>query len=220
MSVCAKFSYRGVEFHILASAEDKDHPRGYDFGQSIEGRILKELSELSFEEDTDERDDKEEERLGELTRLAEEASLPLIRKLGPAVPLPQPRTIQELLYPEIQGLQILTEASRLTARKIDSYTPQDNHPPISELKLSKQGGLGPTIPVFKASDVVLGKRLQSFVWSVNVSGEKMICKVSTGSFFNIVGDELATYQKLRKAAATSSHELRAPELKGMYPKKP
>jgi len=210
-----RFKYQGVEFHVLASAEDKDHPVGYDFEQSIEGKILQELGDLEWEDDMDGRDETMNALQHQLLRLAEEAAFPLIRELGPDVPVPEPRTLQEQLYPQIHVLQILTENGTLAAHRLEGYPLRDRHRPIPESKLQEQGGLGPDIPVFNASHIVMGERIQRWVWLVDVAGEKMICKVSAGSFFNIIGDELATYQKLEKAKV-SFPELRVPELKGKY----
>lgn len=136
----------GVQFYILASAVNKDHPADYYFGQSIRGKILQELDEFEFEDDTDEKQEKMDRLHHELFRPAEEASFPPMRELGPAVPLPEPQTMQELLYPKINVLQIPTENGRLTAHKLESYPTRDIHRPVPESKLLEQGGLDLYIP--------------------------------------------------------------------------
>jgi hypothetical protein len=212
-SIVINFSYKGVAFHVLASADDKDHPPGYDIEGSIEGEIVEDLDDLAYDDETEEKDQKRHRLHCELTSLAEEACISLMRELGPATPLLEPRTLQEWLYPESHVLQILTENGTLVGRKLDSYELPDRHPPIPEAKLLEMG-LEITIPVFKPSEVVLGPRLQSLVWRVTVHGQDMICKASRHFFQDAICDELATYNKLRKHEAASSNELRIPELKG------
>lgn len=155
-----------------------------------------------------------DEIYGELARLAEEASFPLMRELlGLAAQEPEPEswTMQELLYRETHVLQILTgENGKLFALAIDInwYLPRDRHPPISESELSGLGGLDLVTPVFGASDIVLPGRVQNLVWFAIVSGEKSICKVwSAGGLFSDVGRELAAYQQISRVAATSEESL-------------
>ena len=94
-SVIINYSYNGATFHVLASAGNKDHSPGYNFDRSIEGKILEKLSDLGCDDDTDERNQKMHQCHCELTRLAEDACLSLMRELGPGAPLPEPRTLQE-----------------------------------------------------------------------------------------------------------------------------
>ena len=71
-----------------------------------------------------------------------------------------------------------------------------------------------TLPVFDASQIVLGPRLQALVWRVTIDGEEMICKVTIDVFGDSVSEELETYLKIRKAGTIDG--LRVPELKGAF----
>lgn len=53
------------------------------------------------------------------------------------------------------------------------------------------------IPVVHASQVVLVRPLQNFVWRVTVGGEDMVCKTSIDIFKHAIDDELAAYLRIR-----------------------
>lgn len=214
-SVIIDYSHNGVTFHVLVSCNEEELPTGYDLDNSIEGKILLRMDDLSYgtpSEETSEQIDKEIDRLqDDLIKLVSDACFILIQELAPATPPPEAQTLQDYLYPEAYTLQVLTKDQKLASHRLHDYAPPDGHPPISEDKLRAMD-LDGDIPVFNSSQVVLGQRLQSLVWKVDVDGELMLCKVtSKAHFWNSLSDELATYQKIRRAG----EELLVPELKGM-----
>ncbi|KAK4041378.1 hypothetical protein C8A01DRAFT_14839 [Parachaetomium inaequale] len=219
-SVVFSYAYNGVWFSVLAASPDDEAggeailSAGYKFDQSIEGKFLIQLSNLQWGEFDAARDAQSEHLENELAKLGGNACLPLMRELAP-VPIPEPRTLQEQLYPQTYTLQILTEDGKLTCRQLDSYAGlTERHPPVAEDKLRVMGlGAEPTInvPVVKASQVVLVRRLQSFVWLVKVGEADMVCKTSLDTFWNSIGEELEAYLKIRAAGV----EPRVPELTGI-----
>jgi hypothetical protein len=186
----------------------------YKFDESIEGKVLAEISDLSMGQ-FDEARDKATERLeDQLAELAADACLSTMQQLAPTL-IPDPQILERYLYPETYILQILTnfERNRLTCQTLDGYTGiSERHPPVSEEKLREMGlDLETTdISVINSSRVVLGRRLQGLVWKVTVDGEEMICKTSIDIFEHPIERELETYLKVRSAGV----ELRIPELKG------
>jgi hypothetical protein len=223
-SVLFRYAYNGIFFSVLAASPDDEAggealtPTGYDFEQSIEGKFLIKLSDLQWGEFDAARDAQSEDLENELAKLAGDACLPLMRKLAP-VPFPEPRTLQEWLYPQTYILQILTKDGKLICRQLDSYAGlTERHPPVAEDKLRAMGlsleqpGTN-VVPVVKASEVVLVRRLQNFVWLVKVGEKDMVCKASLDTFWNPIGEELEAYLKIRAAGV----ELRVPELKGPSP---
>jgi hypothetical protein len=149
MSALIFYSFRGLRFTVLANADESEIPPGYDFGQSVEGKILTRLSDLTWGEDTEDKDERSRYLERELANLAANACLPIMQKLAPPAdsPRPEPRTLQEYLYPETYALQILTEGDRLACRRLDGYRIPDKHPPIPEAKLQEIGLDSDTIPV-------------------------------------------------------------------------
>ncbi|KAL2128606.1 hypothetical protein VTI74DRAFT_8944 [Chaetomium olivicolor] len=217
MSAVFAFHFNGVRFAVVATSPEDETggealvPSDYRFGESIEGEILTELSELAWGEFDRARDEASEHLEQQLAQLAADACLPTMQHLVPT-PIPDTQTLQDYLYPQTYNLQVLTgsEGEKLTCRALDGYAGiPELHPPVSEDRLRAMGlDLETTVvPVVKASQVISVRRLQSFVWKVTVDGEEMICK----SFEHAIGEELATYVKIRSAGV----ELRVPELKGI-----
>ena len=135
------------------------------------------------------------------------------------IPIPDPRTLQDYLYPRTYNLQIQTDQAgdKLTCRLLDGQShlgAPELHPPISEERLLETGiNLQATeIPAVKPSDIFLDHRLQSFVWKVTLAGKEMVCKASIDVFEHAIGDELEAYLKIRSAGIN----LRVPELQGWY----
>ncbi|KAI1381680.1 hypothetical protein F4677DRAFT_399346 [Hypoxylon crocopeplum] len=209
-SVVINYSYNGVTFYVLVSAGDKETPPGYELHNSIEGKILIELSDLTFGEETDEKDARSDQLQDELAKLAGDVCLPMMQELAPPTPLPEPRTLQEQIYPETYTLQVLTMDNKLICHKLDSYNVPIRHPPISAAQL-QEIDLDDDIMILDPSQIVLGPRLQGLVWKVEANGETMICKVTFDIFGNALGDELAVYQKLKGAG----DKLKTPKLKGV-----
>ncbi|KAI0838568.1 hypothetical protein F5Y06DRAFT_268381 [Hypoxylon sp. FL0890] len=225
LSVAVPYSYNGVVFFVLASANHKELPPGYKLDQSIEGKLLIEMNDLSWGEVTDEKDNRIYYLQDELARLVADACLPLMRQLAPSTPLSTPRTLQEELYPETYMLQVLTEGDKLKCHRLDGYELPPKHPPIPEAKLQeifpeaklqdiKPNVISPfSITVVKPSQIILGPRLQSLVWKVDVDREEMICKVSLDIFQDAISEELQTYMKIRDAKVGVG--MRVPQLKGI-----
>jgi hypothetical protein len=223
-SVLFSYAYNGTLFAVLAASPDDEAggealvPACYKFDQSIEGKFLIQLSDLQWGEFDAARDAQSEDLENELAKLAGDASLALMQELAP-VPTPELQTLQEWLYPQTYTLQILTEDNKLTCRQLDSYEGlTDRHPPVAEDKLCAMGlrldqPATNVVRVVEASEVVLVRRLQNFVWLVKVGEEDMVCKASLDTFWNPIGEELETYLKIKAVGV----ELRVPELKGLSP---
>lgn len=149
----------------------------------------------------------------QLADLAADACLPTMRRLAPTQ-IPNAQTLQDRLYPPEYALQVFTERDKLTCRTLDDFTGiPKRHPPVPEERLRAMGlDLDTTnLLVAKPSQVILVRHLHQLVWKVTVDGEEMICKASLDLLeHHAVGDELATYLKVRAAGA----KLRVPELKG------
>lgn len=209
-SIMINYSYNGAWYCVLVSGQET-RP-GYELAQSIEGKILIELSDLSWGEESQEKDRKITELQSDLARLAGDACLLLMKTLTP-LPVPEEQTFQDHLYPEIHTLQVLTEGGKLVSHKLDGYDLPERHPPIPESRL-QEIGLDDTIPVFKPSEIMLGTRLQGLVWKVNVNGEDMICKITLDIFEDAIGRELETYQKIRNADL--GNDLKVPQLRGKH----
>ncbi|TGJ83126.1 hypothetical protein E0Z10_g5627 [Xylaria hypoxylon] len=209
-SLMIYFAYHGARFSVLSSSEADRLPQGYDLSLSIEGKILLELETLSFGTPTEEKAGKIDELQYKLAGLASAVCFPLIREIAPHNPLPEPRTLEEELYPPTYVLQIITKGDKLTSQKIDYQSPE-RYPPVSEQQL-REIALGIETPVYHPSNVVLISRIQSLVWKVKVDGEMMICKVSMHPFFGpTLANELGVYQKIRQLG----DELKLPKLKGI-----
>ncbi|KAK5999060.1 hypothetical protein PT974_01448 [Cladobotryum mycophilum] len=180
-SLMISYSYNGAQFFVLVSAREHEFPPDYRFDESIEGKVLIELSELSYGEPTEEKDDR----------------LKTIEP-GPGSP-PSPTTMQEQLYPETHILQVLTREGQLVSLRRDDYELDEKYSPIPEEKL-RQMNLDDSVPVVEPRRIKLGHRLQSCVWKVCVDGEDMICKISYYICKDALGEELDAYLKLRGAA--------------------
>lgn len=226
MSVVLTFHYNGVHFKVVAASPDDEAggedllPPLYKFDESIEGKIMTEIADLSWGEFDEARDNACERLEDQLAELAADACLPAMRQLAPT-PIPDAQTLEQYLYPQTQTLQVLTDfgCNGLTCRPLDGYTGiPERHPPVSEDRLRTMGfSLETTdIPIVQVSQVILVKRLQGLVWKATVDGkdgEEMICKASIDIFDDHpIADELETYLKIRSSGA----ELRIPELRGKH----
>jgi hypothetical protein len=218
------FQFNGVRFSVVAASPEDEAggkalvPLDYKFEESLEGKILIELSDLSWGDEFspfDEARDEASERLeNQLADMAADVCLTTMQHLAPT-PIPAAQTLQDQLYPQTYTLQVLTEGDKLTCRTLNGYAGiAEPHPPVSADKLlAMELDVETTdIPVLQASQVVLVRRLQNFVWRVTVNGEEMVCKSSIDVFKHAIGDELAAYLKIRSAEV----ELRVPELKGQW----
>ncbi|KAI1116431.1 hypothetical protein F5Y14DRAFT_64338 [Nemania sp. NC0429] len=211
MSIMTHYSYNGVMFYLLTSAVEEELPIGYDLETTIEGKLLLELNDLSWGTQSVEKHVRAAQIRRELAQLSGDACFPLMQELAPVTPLPEARTLQEYLYPTAYTLQVLSKDDKLVAHRLHDYTPPDEYLPIPDEEL-KDLDLEEDIPVFNASQVVLGEVLKHMVWKVDIDGEVMVCKVTfTNNFWNSLSDELAIYQKFRRA----EDELLVPKLKGI-----
>jgi hypothetical protein len=202
------YLYNGSQFSVLACP--KDTPQCKGLGQSDVGKILKEMNDLSWGEWSDEKDMRIEALEKELAALIGDACFPMMQELAP-FPIPEPRTLQERIYPPTYSLRVFAEDGRLTSQILTDFEFPAKYPPISEAKL-QEIGLDDTLPVFDSSQIVLGPRLQALVWKVTIDGEDMICKVAIDVFGESVSEELETYLKIRNVGTIDG--LRVPELKG------
>ncbi|KAL2194749.1 hypothetical protein P885DRAFT_80055 [Corynascus similis CBS 632.67] len=190
--------FNGVRFYIVAADPD-DYgigqalvPAGYRFDESIESKFLIELAELAWGDFDLARVQASERLERQLAGLAIDACLPTMQRLASS-PIQSAQTLQDHLYPQIFTLQILTEGDKLTCRSLDNDAiPPKNRRLVLENRLRAMGlDIETTdIPVIKASQVILSL--------INVSERH-------------IGDELATYLKLRSA----SIKWKVPELKGI-----
>ncbi|KAK3290436.1 uncharacterized protein B0H64DRAFT_378648 [Chaetomium fimeti] len=215
------FQYNGARFEVVAASPEDEAggealvPPLYKFDESLEGKALTEISDLSWGE-FDETRDKATERLEkEFAKLAADACLQAMQQLVP-IPIPDTQILEQYLYPQTYILQILTdfERTKLTCQTLDAYAGlSDRHPPISEDELRAMGlDLETTdIPLIRASQVILVRRLQGLVWKVMVDREELVCKAAIDRFEHPLVNELETYLKVRSAGVA----LRIPELKGI-----
>lgn len=220
-SIVFDFIFNNVRFSIVAASPDDEAggpfvPTDYDFEDSIEGKILDRILDLSVHDGDGPWENAKREETRRLKRqladLAADVCLPTMRRLAP-IQIPAAQTLQDELYPPSYTLQILTEGDKLTCRTLDGYTGiPERHPPVPEARLRVIGlGLNTTdLHVVNTSQAVLIRHLHNLVWRVKVNGEEMICKASLDLFKHAVGDELATYLKIRAAGV----DLMVPELKG------
>src|SRR3569833_50485 len=109
-SMMINYEYKRAMFSVLVSARDHELPPGYKLDRSIEGKILTELSDLSWGDETPEKD-KQNEHQDTLVKLAADACLPLMQELLPLAPPPEPTTLQEELYPETYALQVFLKTT-------------------------------------------------------------------------------------------------------------
>ncbi|KAK3294166.1 uncharacterized protein B0H64DRAFT_181096 [Chaetomium fimeti] len=225
MSAIFTFDFNGGCFvTVLASPTDEAGgealvPADYQFDESIEGKILTELTDLTWgtveEVMTKKKEIKRlEQQLGELVA---DVCRPTMHRLM-HTPIPEAQTLEDYLYPQTYMLQVVTDSAgdNLACRTLDGpghAGVPELHPPISDERLRGMGlDLEATdIPVVKPPQIILNRRLQGFVWKVTIDGEEMICKVSIDAFEYAIGDELAAYLKIRSARV----KLRVPELKGI-----
>ncbi|KAF2965718.1 hypothetical protein GQX73_g7863 [Xylaria multiplex] len=206
-SLVCQYMYHGCRFDVLASSKDEDHPEGYDFSQSIEGKLLLEYEDLSYGTFTEEKDQKMNEVANNLTTLVSNACFSLMRKTAPPVPLPEPRTLDEELYPPTYALQVLTKGDQLSSHPIDFKGPE-LVPPISEQQFR---ALGIETAIYRPSEVTLISCMKGLVWKVEVGGETMICKVSKNDVFGpTLANELEVYQKISQLGNGSKF----PKMKG------
>ncbi|KAI1826325.1 hypothetical protein F4861DRAFT_102260 [Xylaria intraflava] len=211
LSVMISYVYHGVQFKVLVSSTEDDLPQGYDSELSIEGKFLLEIHELSLGTIDEVDFDKVDEVKDRLMDLVSATCLPFFLEMAPPKPLPEPRTMEEQLYPPTHKLQVLTEGDKLVFHKISDSRGPERPVPLSEEQL-RELALDAEIPVYHPSKVVLIKRLQSLVWQVNVDGEIMICKVAMHPIFGpTLANELGAYQKIGRFG----DELKLPKLKGV-----
>ena len=218
------FLFHNARFSVVAASPDDDAgetlvPEDYDFDESIEGKILNEIYDLcSYDSDKpwpQENAEPSSRLRKQLADLAADACLSAMQRLVPT-PVPEAQTLQDFLYPPTYTLQIFTDGDRLACRTLHDYAGiSERHPPISAERLRAMDlDLETTdLRVIQPSQVVLVRRLQNHVWKVTADGEELICKASLDLFEHAIGDELATYLKIR-AAAANGVKLRVPELKG------
>jgi hypothetical protein len=173
-AVMLNYSYNGSQFSVLASADDTPHWNG--LGWSDEGKTLNELNDLSWGEESEEKDIRIIALQDKLASPVGDACFPLMQELVP-LSIPEPRTLQERIYPPTYTLRVFAENERLASQKLMNFKLPAKYPPIAEAKL-QEIGLDDTLPVFDPSQIILGPRLQALVWKVTIDGEDMICKVA------------------------------------------
>ncbi|KAK3366564.1 hypothetical protein B0H63DRAFT_558496 [Podospora didyma] len=211
------YQYNGVRFEVVAaSPEDGDKcplPEGYDFENSIEGKVLNRLLDLSWGEFDMERADESDGLESEFANVAVGACLPLMQELAPRQ-IPEPRTVYEQVYPDVHRLQILTGPdNKLVCQKFafaGRYEPPSPNPPVPKTELLEIGldldnSKTQGIPVVDASRLVIINRVQGLVWKVTVEGEGpeiKICKMSWEGFPNAIRYELDAFLKIKKAGLT------------------
>ncbi|KAI9147046.1 FAD-dependent monooxygenase yanF [Paramyrothecium foliicola] len=206
-----EYMYNGAKFSILVSTSDKHLPFEYNLEQSIEGKLLIELSDLTWGEFDEEMDKNMEAVEDELARIALDACFPLMQELGPPAPLPEPRTMQEQLYPPLHTLQILTENGKLVGRKLNGYQVPEKYTPVPDANIDGLH-INAGVPIIHSSEIILQERLQSLVWKVTVNGEDMICKISSfvvPSFKGIVESHRGKIGLLLGYINHKHHSLRA-----------
>ncbi|KAL2199419.1 hypothetical protein P885DRAFT_67446 [Corynascus similis CBS 632.67] len=179
-------------------------PAGYRFDESIESKFLIKLAELAWGDFDLARVQASERLERQLAGLAIDACLPTMQRLAPSS-IQGAQTLQDYLYPQVYTLQILTEGENLTCRSLnnDAIPPEDRRS-VSEDRLRAMGlNITTTdIPVIKASQVILVRCLQGYVWRVRVDGEDLVYKSLVNVSEGHIGDELATYLKLRSVGIT------------------
>lgn len=212
LPVLIDYVYNGAKFFALVSTSEEHLPPGYDLEQSIEGKLLVRMSDLTWDEFDEEKDKLMDAIEDELAQIALEACLPLIQELGPATPLPEPRTMQEQLYPPFHTLQILTEDEKLVGRKLNGYEVPEKYTPVLAANLR---GIEPQndIPIVDCSDIIPKERLQNLVWRVVVNGEEMVCKISSFIFAKAIEEEIDAYLRIRSAHGLE--DLMIPSFKGI-----
>ncbi|KAK4152396.1 hypothetical protein C8A00DRAFT_16297 [Chaetomidium leptoderma] len=221
-SIVFSFTFNNALFSVVAASPDDEAggalvPTDYNFDDSIEGKILDEILDLSVHDGDGPWNTAKQEATRRLKKqladLAADACLPTMRRLAPTQ-IPAAQTLQDNLYPPTYTLQVLTEGDKLTCCTLDDYTGiPERHPPVPEERLrAMELDLDTTdLLVVKPSQVILVRHLHHLVWRVMVDGEEMICKASLDLFEHAVSDELATYLKIRTAGV----KLRVPDLKGV-----
>ncbi|KAH6850504.1 hypothetical protein B0I37DRAFT_390598 [Chaetomium sp. MPI-CAGE-AT-0009] len=219
-SLVLGFVFNNVSFFVVAASPDDEAgeslvPVDYDFDDSIEGKILDEIIDLSDYNGPGPEDAAKRQATRRLKRqladLAADACLPIMRRLALSQ-ITVEQTLQHYLYPPSYALQIFTEGGKLTCRMLDDNTViPELHPPVPEERLRAIGlDLDTTdLPVVKPAQVTLVHHLQTLVWRVTVDAEEMICKASLEVSEHAVGDELEAYLKIRAAGV----KLRVPTLK-------
>ncbi|KAI1291241.1 hypothetical protein F5Y03DRAFT_377292 [Xylaria venustula] len=206
-SLLCRYLYHGFRFDVLASSLDDDHPEGYDFEESIEGKLLYEYEDLTIGTPTEEKDNRLYEIRDTLGSLASDASFPFMQKIAPSSPQPKLGTLEEELYPPTYTLQVLTKEGQLSAHVIDFKGPE-GYPALSEQEFL---ALGIETPIYSPSEVILISRLQDKTWKVEVGGEPMICKISKSDTFGpTLANELGVYQKINQLGNDSKF----PRMKG------
>jgi hypothetical protein len=211
------FQFNGASFYVVAASPEDEVggealvPLGYRFDESLEGKILTELTDLTWGEFDKARVEASKRLEKQLADMAADACLTTMQRLAPT-PILAAETLQDHLYPQTYTLQILTEGGKLTCRTPDGYTGTPELQPVSEKRLrAMELDIETTdVPVVKASQVLLVRRLQGFVWRVTVHREEMVYKSATNVSEDTIGDELAIYLKIRTAGV----KLGVPELKG------
>src|SRR3569833_716454 len=109
-SMMINYEYKRAMVSVLVSARDHELPPGYKLDRSIEGKILTELSDLSWGDETPEKD-KQIDDQDTLVKLAADACQPQKQKQQPKAPPPEPTTLQEELYPETYALQVFLKTT-------------------------------------------------------------------------------------------------------------
>jgi hypothetical protein len=214
------FRYNRVRFEVAAVHYD-DEAVGmtlvaddYPFEESIEGPFLTRLGDLTWGGFDVERLAESDRLKRQLADLIIDACLPAMQRLAPPIPLPDvPETLHGYLYPQNYSLQVLTEDNKLVSRPLQKDVLLPDPPlSVSKEKLSAMGlDIDTThLPVVQAPQVVLVQCLQGGVWRATVDGQEVVYKSLLHPFESIMGNELATYLKLRATGLP----LKIPELKG------
>jgi hypothetical protein len=154
------YSYNGSQFSVLANTNDASHGTG--LGRSDEGKILNELNDLSWGEESEEKDIQMTALQNKLASLVGDACFPLVREIAP-LSIPEPRTLQERIYPPTYTLRVYSEDERLASQELTTFELPAKHPPIAEASL-QEISLSHGIPFVIAETGVRGYDPELKMW--------------------------------------------------------
>ncbi|KAK4044294.1 hypothetical protein C8A01DRAFT_42963 [Parachaetomium inaequale] len=171
-SIVFGFTLNNVRFSIVAASPNDEAgealvPADYNFDDSIEGRILDEILDLSVHDGD-----------GPWHTAKQQATRRLKKQLADLA-------ADASSTPPTYTLQILSEGDKLTCRTLDDFTGiLERHPPVPKESLrAVELDLDTTdLLVVKPSHVILVRHLHHLVWKVTVDGEELICKASLDLF--------------------------------------
>jgi hypothetical protein len=135
-SIVFGFTLNNASFSIVAASPDDEGgdalvPADYNFDDSIEGKILDEIIDLSVHDGDGVWSTAKQQATRRLKKqladLAVDACLPTMRRLAPTE-IPPAQTLQDTLYPPTYTLQVFTEDGKLACRTLDDFTGDSGAP--------------------------------------------------------------------------------------------